>query len=133
QVATERAETLVKMGRLAEARAAFTDILAAEEATHSAFLPTTQSSRAELALAEKAWADAQTWAQRSIADFESKGGPENPALWLPLTRLAESKIGRGDVAGARPLLERALSIGARVEVSPEDLARARDDLAKLGH
>ena len=130
QAATERAELLIKARRFADARAVFDEVLSLEEANHSPALALTQSDRAELALAEHAWTDAEAWASRAIADFEAKGGAENPLLWLPLTRLAEAKLGQGKPAAARPLLERAIAIAERVDVTPADLERARTAYAK---
>jgi tetratricopeptide (TPR) repeat protein len=132
QVATDRALALVTAGRLADARSAFADVLALEESSHSPLLPATQSARAELALAEHAWGDAATWAERAIAGFEAKGGTNAPLLWLPLTRLAEAKLAQGDADAARAPLERALAIGKRFEITPQDLDRTRGDYAKLG-
>jgi eukaryotic-like serine/threonine-protein kinase len=130
QIATDRAEVLGVAGHFKEAHAAYDGVLALEETNHSPLLAHTKSSRAQLALEEHAWADAETWAERAIHDFEARGGTDNPHLWLPLTRLGEARIGRGDLAGARQALERALAIGTRAEVTPQDLDRTREAFVK---
>src|SRR6201999_2940537 len=83
-VATDRADAVVAEGKLAEARALFDDLLAQEIALHSTTLPMTQTSRAQLALAEGKPSDAAMYAQLAITGFEAAGGKDNPELWRPL-------------------------------------------------
>jgi tetratricopeptide (TPR) repeat protein len=130
-VATDHADVLRAAGRIAEARSLYEDTLALEAKTHSTALPTTQTSRAELALAEKAWSDAEAYAEKAVAGFEAAGGAENPELWRPLTALGRAKIGLGKKADARPLLEHAMAIGQRVHLPDALIAPTREALSKL--
>lgn len=130
-IATDRAEALVAAGKLAEAHAAYDDVLALEDKAHSSELPATLASRARLALAEHAWTDAAAFAERAIAGFEAAGGKDNPKLWRPLTALGQAKLGAGDPAAARPLVERAIAIAEKAYIPAEDLAEAREVLARL--
>jgi tetratricopeptide (TPR) repeat protein len=131
QAETTYAEVLTSLGRIAEARKALDDIMAIESRVKSPTLPTTQASRAELEIAAKAYADAATFAEQSIAGFETASGVENPELWRPLTHLALARLGQGDRAAAKPLLERAMAIGTKAGVSDQDLARTKSLLATL--
>ena len=92
--------------------------------------PFTQISRAQLALAEKKLADAETWAQKSVDDYTAAGGAENPALWKPLTTLARTKIALGKPLVAKPLVELAISIGEKAGVPADELAPTRTLLAE---
>ncbi len=132
-LATDRAEVLIDIKRYPDARAALDELMDLETSSHSATLPQTQAVRAKLALAEHAWADAANFAQLSITGYETLGGKDNPALWRPLTWLAEARIGLtpkspGD---ARTELERAIAIGEKSQVTPDDLAPTRALLARL--
>ena len=70
-IETDRADAVVAQGKLSEARTLFDDLLASEQALHSTTLPVTQTSRAELALAEKQFAEAERYASLAITGFES--------------------------------------------------------------
>jgi tetratricopeptide (TPR) repeat protein len=133
QVATDYAETLTAARRFGEARAIYDQTLESEARTSSTVVSHTLMSRAELALAERAWKDAETYAQRAVASFEAAGGKENPELWRPLTDLARAgiELHRPD-AEMRPLLERALAIGEHVKLAAFELAATRDALARVG-
>jgi tetratricopeptide (TPR) repeat protein len=131
QVATDYAELLTNIGHYDEARKLYDEVFAAEEANKSTIVGETNASRAKLALKEKAWADADVYAQKSVAAFEAQGGTENPKLWDPLTVLAQAKIGEGDTAAAKPLLVRAIAIAERSSISDYDLKPTRDLLAGL--
>jgi tetratricopeptide (TPR) repeat protein len=131
QLLTDYADTYVAAGMLPNAKKMFDDALALEEQNKSPILPITQTSRAELALVEHAWAEAATLAQKAVAAFEVTGGKDNPALWRPLTALAKAKIGQGKPAEARPLLQRAIAIGEKAQVDASDLAPARTALTTL--
>jgi tetratricopeptide (TPR) repeat protein len=122
---------MVKQGQLAGARAAYTEVLALETASGSTALPTTRTSRAELALVERAWVDAATYAARAIEGFEAAGGKDNPELWRPLSALGRANAKLGKPAEARAALERAIAIGERVHLLPAELAATRDALAHL--
>jgi tetratricopeptide (TPR) repeat protein/tRNA A-37 threonylcarbamoyl transferase component Bud32 len=129
-VVTTRGEVLTAMQRYEQARAVFDEVLALEDKSHSATLPVTETSRAELALAMHAWPDAARHAERAVAGFEAAAA-DNPQLWHPLTVLARAEIAQGHVAAARPLLERALAIAQKVHLPEEELAPTREALAKL--
>ncbi len=131
QVDTDYAKLLVLAGRLDEARAVFDEVIPLEKTNTSNVLPETLGERANLALAEKKWAEAETWAQQSVAAYEAQGGKEQPTLWRPLTYLAKARLGQGDGAAARSLLERALAIGQKAQVADDDLQPTRDALAAL--
>jgi tetratricopeptide (TPR) repeat protein len=130
-VASDHAAVLVSLGRLTEAHAAFDELLVIAEKVHSATLPAILTARAELALAEKAFADAVTFAQRAIAGYEAAGGAQNPELWQPLSLLARADLGLGKVAEARPLLERAIALGEKIQLAAQELAPIRVVLAEI--
>ncbi len=131
QLLTDYADTYVAAGKLVEAKHMFDDAFALEAQTKSVILPVSQTSRAELALVERAWPEAATFADQAIAGFEGLGGKENPLLWRPLTALAHARIAQGKPADARPLLERAITIGDKAQIDAGDLAPARAALAGL--
>jgi tetratricopeptide (TPR) repeat protein len=131
QLLTDYADTYVAAGQLAEARKMFDDAFALETQNKSPILPITQTSRAELALVERAWPEAIALATKAIAALEQTGGKDNPALWRPLTALAKAKLGQGHPADARPLLERAIAIGEKAQVDAAELAPARTALTTL--
>ena len=130
-IATTHAEALTAAARYDEARAEYDDTLASELKTHSSFLAATLHSRGALEAAAKKWSDAASFEQRSIAAFEAGGGKDSPDLWQPLTGLARAQLALGH-KDVRPLLERALEIGEKSQVSPSDLAPTRDLLAHAG-
>jgi hypothetical protein len=128
---TTYAEVLTSLGRLPEARTSLDAVMVIEARVKSTILPTSQASRAELEIAAKAYADAVKFAEQSIAGFEAASGLENPELWRPLTLLAKAKLGTGDKAAAKPLLERAMAIGTKSGVSDHDLVETKALLAGL--
>ena len=132
-IMTDRAEVLIGIKRYADARASLDELLAIEIRVHSPTLPQSQAVRAALALAEHKWADAARFAQQSIDGYETLGGKDNPALWRPLTWLAEARLGLApkSTAEARALLERAVAIGKKAQIDEADLAPTRDVLARL--
>ena len=131
QVATDTCDTLIAAGKLADAHALFDDVLPIEIKTGSSVLPATQSSRAELALAEKAWREAQGYAEQSITGYEAAGGKDNPALWRPLTALGRAELALDQKDAAKATLERAVAIGDKAQIPAADLATTRDALATV--
>ncbi len=131
QLATDYADTLVAAGRTADARALLDDVLAIEAKEHSSVEPATLAARADAAAADKSWADAQAFADRAIAAYEAAGGKDNPALWRPLTTRARAELVAKHADAARALLERAIAIGERAQVTEPDLAPTRQLLAQL--
>jgi tetratricopeptide (TPR) repeat protein len=129
--ATTRGEVLTSLHRYAEARSQLDEVLPIEERVHSTMLPTTLASRAELALAEHAWADAVTYARRSTVAFEAVGGNDNPELWRPLSTLGRAEIELGKRDDARRDLERAVAIASKLQLAEDSLAPARAALATL--
>jgi tetratricopeptide (TPR) repeat protein len=127
-ILTGEGETLTAAHRYADARAVLDQALALEDQTGSPRLPETLVVRAELALAQHEWADAEKLAQRSVEAYEHAGGTEHPGLWRPLTALARAKIEQHHADDARPLLERALAIGQRVHLHESELAATREAL-----
>jgi tetratricopeptide (TPR) repeat protein len=127
-VATTYAETLAAAHKWPEAHAAFDEVLALEVPTHSPMLATTLTSRAQLALDEKQYAEAADFAQRAVTGYEAAGGTDNPELWLPLTKLGQAKLALGDKDAAKTALQRAIEIAERTKVSEPDLAPTRDAL-----
>jgi eukaryotic-like serine/threonine-protein kinase len=131
QVATTYGEILTRAGKHAQARAIFDEVFALERASHSAVLPTTESARALLALAEKAWADAETHAKASVEHFEGLGGKDNPELVTPLTSLGRARLELHDDDGAKVALRRAEAIAKRTQLSADELAPLHAALARL--
>ena len=131
QVLTDEGDLLVAAGRTKEAHALYDQAIALETKAQSNILPKTQTSRANLALVERKWPEAEKLAHEAIDAFEAAGGKDNPELWRPLTSLARARIGAGNPAAARPLLERALAIAQKAQLSDDDLAPTKDALAKL--
>ncbi|HEY5924410.1 MAG TPA: tetratricopeptide repeat protein [Kofleriaceae bacterium] len=130
-VATSHAEIVGGSGKIVEARKLFDELLARERRLSSETLPITLAARAELELRQRAWADAAMFAEQAIAAFERAGGMENSELVAPLVTLAKARIGAGDRAVAKPLVERALAIGTKAGKTPTELKPARDVLATL--
>jgi len=131
QVMNDHAVILLEAGKLDEARAMIDELLGYEQQAASTILPQTQEVRARLALVQEAWADAQTWAQKSIDGYVAAGGENNPALWGPLTDLAKADVALGKPAEAKPLLERAIAVGEKASVPAADLQPTRAALAAL--
>jgi tetratricopeptide (TPR) repeat protein len=130
-VYTTRAEALTAAGRLADARPQYDQAIELEAKYHSPYLAQTLTSRAQLELGAKKWADAATFEQRAIAAAEALGGPESPDLWQPLAGLARAQIELGKKKEAPPLLQRAITVAEKAQVAPEDLEPVRALLAKL--
>jgi len=131
-IATDYAELLFNAGRIAASRAMLDDLLALEQRTNSSALPQTRTVRANLAVSEHAWSDAESFARGAIAMLEAEGGAEQPELWKPLASLARAKLGMGDSAAARDLFTRALLIAEKAGVPTHDLQPLRD-AAALAH
>jgi tetratricopeptide (TPR) repeat protein len=130
-VATTRAEILGAAGRAAEARAAFDEVLALEDQTKSPELATTLTARATFELAQARWQDAAGFDERAIAAYETSGGPEDLSLWKPLTGLAQARRALDPKADVKPLLDRALAIGIKAQLAPDELEPIRAQLASL--
>ena len=130
-VATDRADAVIAQGRLAEARGYLDALIANENITHSTTLPTTLTSRAQLALIEKNYAAAVQLATEAISGYEAAGGAQNPELWRASAALGRALAGMGNKAAAKAPLERAITIGDRVQLDPAQLEPARSALAQV--
>jgi tetratricopeptide (TPR) repeat protein len=130
-IETDRADAVVAQGKLPEAHALFDELLVNEQTLHSTTLPVTQTSRAQLALVEKQYGDAERFASLAVTGFETAGGKDNPQLWRPLAALGRALAGEGKAAQAREALEASLAIGTRVQLASALLQPARDAVAKL--
>jgi tetratricopeptide (TPR) repeat protein len=133
QLATDYGDSLVAAKRFADAHVLYDTVFALEDAAKSPIVPATQTGRAELAIAERDWAAATTFAQKAIAGYEAAGGNDNPLLWRPLTALARVKLATNKPAEAKPLLERAVAIAKQNQTPDDDIAPARELLAQLPH
>jgi tetratricopeptide (TPR) repeat protein len=133
QLVTDYADTLIAAKRFADAHARLDELFVLEQANQSPTLPASQTTRAELALAEGKWSDAETYAALAIAGYEAAGGKDNPTLWRPLTALARAKIGEGKPGDAKPLVARALAIGTQAQISDDDLAPTKALVAQLAN
>jgi tetratricopeptide (TPR) repeat protein len=131
QLATDYGDTLVAAQRYVDARKHFDAVFAMEAAVKSPIVPATQTSRAQLALAERDWKGSVAWAAKAVAGYESAGGANNPMLWKPLTALARGKLGLARPAEARPYLQRALDIAKQAQTPDDDIAPTKDLLAQL--
>ena len=130
-ITSTRGEVLTSLGRRDDARAALDEALQVGEKVKSPYLAEAQNARARLAVEEAQWELAATLAEKSIAGFETKAGPEAGDLWKPLTNLALAKIATNKGAEAKPLLERAIAIADKSKLPAKYLAPTRDALAKL--
>ena len=130
-VATTRAEVLGASARVLESRKAFDDVLALEDQAKSPELATTLAARATLELAQARWKDAEGFEERAIAAYEAAGGPDDLSLWKPLAGLAQARRALDKKADVKPLLDRALAIGVKAQLTAGDLDPIRDQLAKL--
>jgi tetratricopeptide (TPR) repeat protein len=130
-VATTHAEVLGASGRVAEARKAFDEVLALEAQHKSPELGMTLAARATLELAQARWKDAAALEERSIAAYEAAGGHDDLSLWKPLAGLAQARRALDKQADVKPLLERALAIGIKAQLTAAELDPIRDQLAKL--
>lgn len=130
-VATDRADAIVAQGQLTEARGDLDALIASEDAARSITLPTTRTSRAQLALIEKDYVGAARFASAAIAGYEAAGGAQNPELWRASAILGRAFAGAGRTTDARAPLERAITIGERVQLAPVHLAPAKAALAAL--
>ena len=130
-IATTEAEILGASGKLAESRAAFDAVLALEDKLKSPELGTTLASRADARARRAQWAAAAQFEERSIAFYEASGGPEHLSLWKPLAGLAQARRALDPKADVKPLLDRAIAIGIKAQISADDMKPIRDALAKL--
>ncbi|MEO6776988.1 MAG: tetratricopeptide repeat protein, partial [Kofleriaceae bacterium] len=130
-VATTHAEVLGAAGRVAEARKAFDDVLALEDANKSPELGTTLAARATLELAQARWNDAARFDERAITAYEAAGGADDLSLWKPLAGLAQARRALDPTADVKPLLDRALAIGIKAQLTADELDPIREQLAKL--
>jgi eukaryotic-like serine/threonine-protein kinase len=130
-VMTTRAEALTAAGRFSDARAAYDEVIALETKQASPLIGPIMSSRASMEITAKQWPAAASYAQKAIAALEASGGKEAPELWQPLTSLARADIQLKRPGEAKPLLERALAIGDKAQVSAADLAPTRALLSQL--
>jgi tetratricopeptide (TPR) repeat protein len=124
-IATTEAEILGASGKLVESRAAFDAVLALEDKLKSPELATTLASRAALELGDHKWALAAQLEERSIALYEASGGPEHLSLWKPLAGLAQARLGLDPKADVKALLDRAIAIGIKAQISPDDMRSVR--------
>ena len=131
QLVTDYVETLIAAKRYADAHAQLDAVTALEQANQSPTLPATLTTRAELALAETKWTDAEAIARQAITAYEAASGVDNPALWRPLTALGRALLREGKPAEAMPVVERALAIAKAAAISEEDLAPTRALVADL--
>ena len=130
-VATTRAEILGASARVSESRKVFDDVLALEDHNKSPELGTTLTARATLELAQARWKDAEGFEERAIAAYETAGGRDDLSLWKPLAGLAQARRALDNKADVRPLLDRALAIGIKAQLTDGDLNPIRDQLANL--
>ena len=121
-VLTTLGEIRQAAGDRAGARTALDEALALETKTTSPMLPTTLASRADLAIADKAYADAAALAGRAVAALEAAGGAMNPELWRPLASLATAHRELKHLPLARASADRALAIAAASKLADPDLA-----------
>ncbi|HEY1550319.1 MAG TPA: serine/threonine-protein kinase [Kofleriaceae bacterium] len=128
-VATTEAEVLSSQGNVAAARAAFDAAIDLEQKTTSPVLATTLASRAELELAQHAYADAIALDERSIIAFETMGGKDALDLWRPLAGLATAKRAVDPRADVRAILTRAVAIATKAQVRDAEVAPLREALA----
>jgi hypothetical protein len=130
-IGTTYAEVLGRNHKPTEARAAFDEILVLEHNLSSPELGTTLAARGNLELAEHEWAAAARFEQQAIAAYEAIGGPEHLSLWKPLAGLAAARRELNPKADVKPLLDRAIAIGTKAQISADDMNPIRDALAKL--
>ena len=109
-VLTTLGEAQQTFGDLDAARASLDRALALETESSSPALGTTLTARAVLALAEKKWADAVTFADRAVRALVAAGGEQNAELWRPYGALARAQRELGQHAAAKTAIERALAI-----------------------
>jgi hypothetical protein len=120
---------LSSQGNVAAARAAFDAAIDLEQKTTSPVLATTLASRAELELAQHAYADAIALDERSIIAFETMGGKDALDLWRPLAGLATAKRAVDPRADVRAILTRAVAIATKAQVRDAEVAPLREALA----
>ena len=122
---TTRAELLLLANRAAAAKAELDGALPMMEKTASPALPLALGVRGRMANGERAWTDAVTYAERSIAGMEKSVGVTGPDLVRPLYELAVAKVGLKQPAAAVPPLERAIAIATAAQMPAKDLAPLR--------
>ena len=112
-------------GDLPAARATLDRALELETQASSPMLATTLTSRAELALAERAFPEAAALAKRAITSLEAAGGTANPELWRPLAKLAMAHYAMNQPALAKEAADRSLAIAAAAKLSDPELDQLR--------
>lgn len=130
-VATTRAEILGASARVPESRKAFDDVLTLEDHNKSPELGTTLAARATLELAQARWKDAASFEERAIVAYEAAGGLDDLSLWKPLAGLAQARRALDKNTDVKPLLERAIAIGVKAQLTANDLDPIRGQLANL--
>lgn len=68
---------------------------------------------------------------RAIAAYEAASGPDDLSLWKPLAGLAQARRALDKKADVKPLLDRALAIGIKAQLTADDLNPIRDQLGNL--
>jgi len=129
-IETTRGEVLAALDRFDEARRVFASVLALEQKQGSPVLATTLNSRALMAIRERAWADAESFALRAVTVLEKAGGTDNPELVRPLITLGRARASAKRSAAARAAFERAISLGDKLQLDTE-LGEARAGLQAL--
>jgi serine/threonine protein kinase len=130
-IATTRAEALTALGKLADARAEYDEVIAAEAKTDSPYLGPTLSSRAQLELGAMQWREVAAFENRAIAVIEGAHGKDSPELWPALAGLGRATVELGRPAEARVVLERAIALGEKAEVGASELEPVRALLKRL--
>jgi len=130
-VVTTLGEIQLAAGKRAEAKRTLDDLIVLEAANQSPVLPTTLTTRAELALGESKWADALGFADRAIASLEASGGRDSADLWRPCAARGRALVALNQPKEAKVALTRAVEIGTKAKVKPEDLGPARAALSAL--
>ncbi|MFT3692582.1 MAG: serine/threonine-protein kinase [Kofleriaceae bacterium] len=131
QLLTDYVDTLIAAKKFSEAHAWLDQAFELERENRSPTLPATQTTAAELALAENDPGKAATLAIDAIKNYEKASGEQNPALWRPLTALARAQIATNHGAEAKTSLQRAMTIGKAASISADDLAPTEKLLATL--
>jgi tetratricopeptide (TPR) repeat protein len=124
-VLTTMGEVQQAFGDLAAARASIDRALALETETKSPMLATSLTARADLALVERKWPEAVTFAERAIAALEVAGGAQNPELWRPLAKLARAQRELKQPELAKAAVARALAIIDAAKIDEPEAAALR--------
>ncbi|MEZ4383837.1 MAG: tetratricopeptide repeat protein [Nannocystaceae bacterium] len=124
-------ELALRQGAFAEADAAYREareILVAALGPRHPNVGVVENNLGDVAIERREHDAAIDHYERARAIFTATIGEGTPPLAYPLTGLAEAKLARGEVEGARALLEEALPL--REGGSPQDLAHTRFALAR---